>query len=267
MSLNLFNISHDAIIANSIEGKLNAVREISSLWNSKSLTKENSIEVYDIKSPGRPEVIKIVHKTDLPKRNLNHREGIGAFIHALTHIEFEAIHLGLDVIFRFRNMSEDFYSDWINLTEEECTHFELLNGHLKEFGYQYGDFPVHAELWELARLSKNSLLERMAVVPRMAEARGLDVSPSMQNRLRKAGYLKTEKILQKIYEDEIGHVGIGSKWFAALCEEKKQNSFDTYISILHKYGFTELRKPINREARLAAGFTEKELDYFETSLK
>jgi len=244
--------------------KVKSVYSLKSNWKRETGKTEIQLKFIDVIVPGRPDFLNIVHKKDLPRRGIGTAIGHAAFVHALTHIEFEAINLALDIIYRFTEMPLNFYTDWIQLCGEECSHFEMLRSHLQTLGYSYGDFPVHDDLWDLSQLSKHSLLERLALIPRMAEARGLDVTASMQSRLLECGHTVTSEKLQTIYEEEIGHVQTGSKWFLYLCGGSQEIACKEYISILNKYGFTEFRKPLNRTARLKAGFSEQELAYLES---
>jgi uncharacterized ferritin-like protein (DUF455 family) len=160
--------------------------------------------------PGRPAKPQLVPPLQLPKRSMRTAEGRAALIHALAHIEFNAINLALDAIWRFDNMPEKYYSDWLKVTAEEAYHFSLLRTHLQSFSYDYGDFAGHDSLWEMVDRTKNDVLARMALVPRTMEARGLDASPQLRNKFAQIGDQKMADILTIILNDEIGHVAIGN---------------------------------------------------------
>ena len=213
--------------------------------------------------PGLPDKPELVSPTQVQRRAMNTEEGRAAFIHALAHIEFNAINLGLDAIWRFAGMPEAYYADWLKVAAEEAYHFSLLNEHLNKMGYQYGDFNAHGSLWEMAEKTEADVLARMALVPRTMEARGLDASPALRNKLAQIGDLEAAAILDIILRDEIGHVAIGNRWFNYLCDQRSLEPISTYADLAKKYQAPTPRKPFNHKARLAAGFTEAELDWLE----
>jgi uncharacterized ferritin-like protein (DUF455 family) len=186
-------------------------------------------------------------------------------IHALAHIEFNAINLALDAIWRFADMPEDYYADWLKVAAEEAYHFTLLNEHLIKLGYVYGDFPGHNSLWEMATRTKDDILARIALVPRTMEARGLDASPALRAKLAQVGDMEAAAILDIILRDEIGHVAIGNLWFNWLCETRGLEPISAYASLAKQYEAPTPRKPFNHQARLAAGFTEQELAWLENA--
>jgi uncharacterized ferritin-like protein (DUF455 family) len=209
--------------------------------------------------PGRPNKPELVAPLSLPKRSMRTAEGRAALIHALTHIEFNAINLALDAIWRFDHMPENYYTDWLKVAVEEAYHFSLLNAHLKTLGYEYGSFNGHNSLWEMVDRTKNDVLARMALVPRTMEARGLDASPALRNKFSQIGDLKMAGILDIILRDEIGHVAIGNYWFNWLCNEQKLESISTFKHLCQQYSAPKLKPPFNLEARRLAGFSEAEL--------
>lgn len=210
--------------------------------------------------PGRPEKPELVSPLSLPKRSMRTVEGRAALIHALAHIEFNAINLALDAIWRFPQLPQDYYQDWLKVAAEEAYHFTLLNEHLLDMGFQYGDFAGHNSLWEMVDRTKDDVLARMALVPRTMEARGLDASPSLRNKLAQAGDAKAAAILDIILRDEIGHVAIGNRWFNWLCEQRNVEPLATYDELATTYQAPKLRAPFNLEARRQAGFSEAELE-------
>ncbi len=210
-------------------------------------------------TPGRPCRPLLVKPRNLKNRSVGSLQGRAALLHALTHIEANAINLALDIIWRFPNMPEAFYEDWWKVAQEESLHFELLNGHLSTLGFNYGDFPAHDGLWEMAEKTKFDLLARLALVPRTLEARGLDATPAVKNRLVSVGDQAGAKILEVILDDEIGHVAIGNYWFNFLCARNKVDPLITFSQLARLYQAPKLNGPFNLEARRAAGFKEEEL--------
>lgn len=209
--------------------------------------------------PGRPLKPILVHPGQLKHRAVGTREGRGALIHALTHIEANAVNLALDAIWRFSGMPERFYQDWFQVAQEEALHFQLLNGHLNRIGFEYGDLPAHDGLWEMAEKTRGDILARMALVPRTLEARGLDASIPIRNKLISVGDKTGADILDIILRDEIGHVAIGNHWYRHLCNAKGLDPVSTYADLATAYGARKLSGPFNMDARRAAGFDEAEL--------
>lgn len=180
-------------------------------------------------------------------------------IHALTHIEFNAINLALDAVWRFAGMPQAYYADWLQVAGEEALHFSLLAAHLQTLGYQYGDFSAHNSMWEMADKTSGDILARMALVPRTLEARGLDATPMTRAKLAQAGDQPAAEILDIILRDEIGHVAIGNHWYKVLCDERSLDPVATYAILTVQYKAPVLRGPFNFPARRAAGFSEIEL--------
>lgn len=210
-------------------------------------------------SAGRPERPALVAPRELPRRSLASVEGRAALIHAVAHIEFNAINLAWDAVARFRGLPFEYYRDWVGVAVDEARHFTLLSARLGEIGYAYGDFAAHDGLWDMAVRTAGSCLERMALVPRVLEARGLDVTPGMIVRLRSARDDATADILEIILREEVAHVAAGSRWFAWCCAEANVDPPATFQSLIVRHLRGALRGPFNTEARLRAGFTEAEL--------
>jgi uncharacterized ferritin-like protein (DUF455 family) len=210
--------------------------------------------------PGRPVRPELVPPLAVKHRSMRTIEGRAALIHALAHIEFNAINLALDAIWRFPLMPRDYYADWLRVAAEEALHFSLLNAHLLQSGFRYGDFPAHNSLWDMAEKTQDDVLARIALVPRTLEARGLDASPAVRAKLAQAGDLAAAEILDIILRDEIGHVAIGNRWYAWLCATRGLEPVATYAALAAQYKAPPLRGPFNLEARRAAGFSEAELD-------
>ena len=209
--------------------------------------------------PGRPAKPDLVPHTQLKQRSMRTLEGRAALIHALAHIELNAVDLGLDIVWRFSGMPDAFYREWVQVAQEEALHFSLLRDHLRSLGYGYGDFPAHNALWEMAEKTKCDILARIALVPRTLEARGLDASPPIRAKLVGAGDHRAGEILDIILRDEIGHVAVGNRWYRWLCQERGLDPLVTYAELAEKYQAPRLRGPFNIEARRAAGFDEAEL--------
>ena len=213
-----------------------------------------------IRMPGRPEHPRLVHPRDLPRRGFGSSEGRAAFIHAVAHIEFNAIDLAWDAVYRFRGMPEAYYADWVSVANDEARHFEMLRARLKELGHDYGDFGAHNGLWEMAEKTAGSGLARMALVPRVLEARGLDVTPGMIVKLRSLGDGATAEILEVILREEVAHVAAGSRWFRWHCERDGVEPHARFRELLREHATGVLHKPFNTEARLEAGFDLEELE-------
>jgi uncharacterized ferritin-like protein (DUF455 family) len=186
-------------------------------------------------------------------------EGRAALIHALCHIELNAIDLAADMVWRFAAMPDLFYRQWAQVAREEALHFQLLRDHLRAMDYEYGSFPAHGALWEMAERTKDDILARIALVPRTLEARGLDASPPIKAKLVAAGDTKAGAILDVILRDEIGHVAVGNHWYRFLCDQRSLDPVATYEDLARKYRAPRPRGPFNLDARRAAGFSEDEL--------
>jgi uncharacterized ferritin-like protein (DUF455 family) len=209
--------------------------------------------------PGRPAQPALVAPSQLKQRSMHTPEGRAALIHALAHIEFNAINLACDVVWRFPGMPELFYRQWIGVAQEEALHFQLLREHLQGMGFDYGSFPAHDGLWEMAEKTRGDLVARLALVPRTLEARGLDASPPIKAKLVAAGDHRAGAILDVILRDEIGHVAIGNRWYRHVCRERGLDPLAAYGELAAAYGAPKLRGPFNVDARRAAGFDEDEL--------
>ncbi|MFK8078727.1 MAG: ferritin-like domain-containing protein [Granulosicoccus sp.] len=212
-----------------------------------------------LEAPGRPEKPRLVDARDLARRGLGSLEGRVALIHSLAHIEFNAINLALDAVYRFRGLPENYVEDWLRVASDEGEHFLLLHHRLASLDAFYGQLPAHDGLWDMARRTDHDVLVRMALVPRILEARGLDVAPPMIEKLRHLKDHETADILQRIYTDEITHVEVGNRWFRHICEQRSLDGTTVFHDLLRGENSAYLRSPYNREARLQAGFNEQEL--------
>jgi uncharacterized ferritin-like protein (DUF455 family) len=214
--------------------------------------------------PGRPDRPALVAPAALKPRPVHTTEGRAALLHALAHIEFNAINLALDAVWRFGGLPEAYYSDWIGVAAEEALHFELLRAHLQGLGFDYGDFPAHDGLWDMAERTRDDLLARLALVPRTLEARGLDAAPPIRDKLAAAGDAAGAAILQRILDDEVGHVAIGIRWFEWACAQRGLAPEATAEALALTHRAPRLRGPFNLDARRKAGFSELELQRLST---
>ncbi|WP_312994918.1 ferritin-like domain-containing protein [Achromobacter animicus] len=209
--------------------------------------------------PGRPAKPDLVAPGEVKHRSMATTEGRAALLHALAHIEFNAVNLALDIMWRFAGMPEAFYRDWLRVAREEALHFDLLRQRLDVLGYAYGDFPAHNGLWDMAERTQHDLLARLALVPRTLEARGLDASPMIRSKLAGAGDAQSAAIVDIILRDEIGHVAIGNHWYKQQCAQAGKEPVACYAELAARYQAPRLRGPFNLEARRAAGFDDDEL--------
>lgn len=220
--------------------------------------------------PGQPERPTLVEPQKVPKRSVHSRPGRAALIHAICHIEFNAINLALDAVWRFEGMPQAYYRDWLRVATEEAKHFQWLQAHLKnQLGHDYGDFPAHKGLWEMCEKTEHDIIARMALVPRTLEARGLDATPIIQKKLRATGAddaLQACDILDHILRDEIQHVAIGNHWFHWLCQREQIEPLSHYRQLARKYRAPAQRGPFNLQARMQAGFSQQELDRLQQDI-
>ena len=215
--------------------------------------------------PGRPALPRLVPASQVPRRSPFTLAGRAALLHAICHIEFNAINLALDAVWRFAGMPDKFYADWVQVAGEEALHFGLLREHLQTLGHDYGDFAAHDGLWQMTEATAGDIVARMALVPRTLEARGLDATPPIQAKLHQAGDARAVAILDIILRDEIGHVAIGNHWYGWLCRRDGLDPVALYPQLVARYAAPRLRPPFNLAARRAAGFSEDELAWLALS--
>jgi uncharacterized ferritin-like protein (DUF455 family) len=248
--------------------KAEGVRSLARAWSSDEIKLDAHATLTARQTiPGHPLQPGLVAPRLVKRRSMITPEGRVILIHALAHIEFNAINLALDAIWRFAGMPREYYADWLHVADEEALHFSLLSGHLQVQGYRYGDFPAHNSLWEMAAKTQHDILARIALVPRTMEARGLDATPQVRAKLAQAGDMAAAAILDIILRDEIGHVAIGNRWYNWLCEQRGLEPVATYARLAAEYQAPVMRGPFNLEARRAAGFSELELAALPTQLK
>lgn len=261
---NVFEVAEACLAATDVDEKLRLTQEAARAWRQGRLSLEATAEPQPIGQPGHPPRPELVMPGAVPKRGLGTEAGRAHLVHALAHIEFNAINLAWDAVYRFRHMPEPFYGDWIQVADEEAYHFTLLRDRLRAYGHQYGDFPAHNGLWEMARKTAFDPMVRMALVPRVLEARGLDVTPGIMKRLLGAGDKETVECLEIILRDEVGHVKIGSRWFGYECARRGLDMEQTFRDLILQHYAGDLRGPFHYEARMKAGFSEPELRALES---
>jgi uncharacterized ferritin-like protein (DUF455 family) len=266
--MNLFEAARGCLDADTPDGKVEATLAAAEAFARGALAIPDDAPPPElIHMPGRPMRPRLVHPRELPKRGLGSDEGRAAFIHAIAHIEFNAIDLAWDAVYRFRGLPPEFYADWIGVAVDEARHFSMLRERLRQLGHDYGDFDAHNGLWEMAVKTAHDGLTRMALVPRVLEARGLDVTPGMIERLRGLGDTATDAILELILREEVAHVAAGSRWFRWYCERAGVDPGPTFRRLLAEYARDVLYGPFNLEARSAAGFDDEELAMLQDAIE
>jgi uncharacterized ferritin-like protein (DUF455 family) len=260
----LFEIAEACLHNPSIDEKLALTHRAKRLLDQKQLdfTSNSPVQVISqVKFPEKPILQAPRH---MPKRNLTSQDGVIAFFHAIAHVEFMAIYLAWDLLYRFRGLSAQFYQDWLIVADEEAHHFELLRQHLRCFNVEYGDLPAHGGLWDHALETAEDLLARLALVPRCMEARGLDVTPGIIAKFTAKGDEAGVAILTRILTDEVKHVERGSYWFKTICNQQGLEPETQYQALISQYYRGGKPKgPFNREMRKVAGFSDAELDWLE----
>ena len=251
-----------ALALSQIDDKIQAVEQLAKNPNC-TLDTQAIIQAQQT-LPGRPARPELVPPQQVKFRSAHTVEGRIALLHSIAHIEFNAINLALDIMWRFAGMPEQFYRDWLRVAQEETYHFSLIRAHLQSLGADYGDLSAHNGLWDMAEKTRDDILARLGLVPRTLEARGLDVTPGIQERLRQAGDMEAVAILDIILRDEIGHVDIGNRWYKFMCEKQQLDPVQCYADLLIKYGVSAPKGPFNLEARSQAGFSQAEIDWLKS---
>ena len=263
----LYRAARDCLLCDSLDEKLAMTTRVARAWEQGELVLSDWSSADSITRAGRPERPELVHPSRLPRRSLGSETGRLALIHAIAHIEFNAINLAWDAVQRFPDLPAAFYSDWIQVAREEVDHFCLLRERLRAGGVDYGDFPGHNGLWEMAVRTAHDPLVRMALVPRMLEARGLDVTPGIMKRFSAIDDRETVRVLEVILREEVGHVQFGSRWFDYLCRQRGVDPQETYFDLLENFLNGEIRCPLHHQARRDAGFSQEELNRLEALCK
>ncbi len=259
----LFDAAFACLMMQQPDAKAACATSLWQQWQEGRLVPEGNAPPQAVAMPGHPHKPQLVAPGMVERRRLSTPQGRAALIHALAHIEFNAINLALDAAYRFRGMPLDYYRDWLQVAAEEAYHFALLRDHLRTLGYDYGDFAAHNGLWEMAVKTAHDPMIRMALVPRLLEARGLDVTPGISARLAASGDRRAVEILAVIQRDEVGHVAIGNRWYGYLCRQRGIEPIATFRRLLAEYDAPALRPPFNMAARAQAGFDEDELRMLE----
>ncbi|MEI6708478.1 MAG: ferritin-like domain-containing protein [Methylococcales bacterium] len=262
---NIFVCAAACLHNTAIDEKLAVTHHAWRLLTNGELTFSEDAPVLPITEVSFPDKPVLLAPRAMPKRKLTTPEGVAAFFHAIAHVEFIAIYLAWDIVYRFRGMPEAFYQDWLRVADEEAQHFELIRSHLQTMGSDYGDLPAHGGLWDHARETAHDLLARLALIPRCMEARGLDVTPALIEKFNSVGDEASVALLTRILTDEVGHVERGSYWFKTVCEQQGFEPEAKYQQLITQYYVGGKPKgPFNREMRIIAGFSNAELDWLET---
>jgi uncharacterized ferritin-like protein (DUF455 family) len=261
---NLFEIAEACLHQPNIDEKLALTHHAKLLLDQKQLEFTSTHVVQPINLVKFPEQPILLAPRQMPKRKLTSPEGLIAFFHALAHVEFMAIYLAWDLLYRFRDLPEQFYQDWLCVADEEAQHFELIRQHLREMDVEYGDLPAHGGLWDHAIATADNLLARLALVPRCMEARGLDVTPAIISKFTALKDDTSIAILNRILNDEVKHVERGSYWFKTICKRQDLKPESQFQALIGQYYLGGKPKgPFNRAMRKTAGFTDAELDWLE----
>lgn len=261
--MDFFQAVEEALATKDVEAKRACVEALPLRPDTAAVDRvEDVMRGHDV--PGRPQRPELVHPAAVPRRRLQSKQGRLALVHAVAHIEFNAINLALDAAWRFRGMPVAYYEDWLRVARDESRHFGWLQARLEEMGARYGDLPAHDGLWEAAMKTAHDPLLRMALVPRVLEARGLDVTPGMIKRLKAVEDHQTVAILERILAEEVAHVDIGSRWYRHLCERRGEDADALFPELLSRYLPSLPRPPFNLMARRAAGFSSQEVAWLQT---
>ncbi|MBB5534694.1 ferritin-like domain-containing protein [Rhizobium giardinii] len=246
-----------AIRAADLDVKTLLTQEVARRWSARGLSLRSPLDTQVPDRPGRPEKPDLIPPRQVPKRALTTEKGRVALLHAIAHIELNAVDLALDIVARFASepVPISFFDGWMRVAFEEAKHFRLVRDRLRQLGADYGDLPAHDGLWQAAHDTRNDLTARLAVVPLILEARGLDVTPALQAKMREAGDLESAAVLDVIYEDEKGHVAVGAKWFRFLCARQKKDPAAAFQALVRANFRGPLKAPFNDIARAEAGLT------------
>ncbi|SFV61274.1 COG2833: uncharacterized protein [hydrothermal vent metagenome] len=262
--MNIYNFLEQALTSADIDVKEAVIEQCLIYCNQSEVSIEDNFIPKIFENPSYASYCKIVSPLALPNRkDFDTKEGLATLVHSIVHIEFSAIDLALDAVYRYAQMPMSYKIDWLKVAEDEIRHFKMLHTLLEELGFKYGDFPVHSGLFDIAQKTAHNVLDRMAIVPRYFEASGLDVNPfiikKLDNKRKLPSVAKLIEMLHIIYEEEIDHVRKGDRWFKYLCE-KEQKSQAVYFEILESYELLSKHRPhVNVEARKEAGFTCNEI--------
>jgi len=261
---NLFECAETFFGQVNIDEKLTLTHQAWQACITGELTLTSDRPVLPIERVTFPERPELLAPRQMPRRKLTTPDGVAAFFHAIAHVEFVAIYLAWDILYRFRGMPEQFYQDWLRVADEEAQHFALIRTHLLTMQVDYGDLPAHSGLWDHAKDTADDLPGRLAMVPRCMEARGLDVTPALIEKFKALGDAASVAILTRILTDEVGHVELGSYWFKFVCRQRGFEAEAKYRALIDQYYVGGKPKgPFNRELRKIAGFSDAEIDWLE----
>ncbi len=255
----LFAAANRCLAISDPDHKIDATRELVGRWHGGHLAWQEASSDFTVSPPGRPQRPLLVPPNQVERRGFGSLANRAALIHALAHIEHTAINLAWDTVVRYPGMPRQFYDDWITAAADESEHFLMLRERLRHMGFEYGDFVAHQELWNNAERSSGELAERMAIVHRVLEARALDVVPRIRRKFLSQGDRETARALERIANDEVAHVGAGSRWFHYRCDELRLEPEATFFGMVKEHFGKYPTGPFNRTARLQAGFSESEL--------
>lgn len=246
-----------AVLSADLDLKTELAQETARRWFARTLSLRSPLDPPLPDRPGRPDKPELVPPKNMEKRSLHTLKGRIALLHALAHIELNAVDLALDIVARFttEGVPHSFFDGWMQVAFEEAKHFRMIRDRLRELGAEYGDLPAHDGLWQAAHSTRNDLTARLAVVPLILEARGLDVTPVLQAKMRETGDTTSADILDVIYNDEKGHVAVGAKWFRFLCAREKKDPSATFKELVRVNFRGPLKAPFNDVARAEAGLT------------
>jgi uncharacterized ferritin-like protein (DUF455 family) len=262
----LFQRIEDALLETDPAAKCDLAGRLYRDWRRGNLVVDTQSPILPIDDAGRPTAPSLVDPRQLERRSVATELGRIKLLHAFAHIEFNAINIALDAVYRFRQMPSQYVDDWLRVASEEALHFQLLEQTLRERGSQYGAYPAHRGLWDMVCKTRHDALHRMAMVPRVMEARGLDVTPLMITKFGQADDAAAVAILEQIYRDEIDHVRIGNHWYQLLCDQQGVDAESTFRTLIDRYMGGKLRGPFNWPARIEAGFAAGELSSLEQGL-
>lgn len=264
MANNIYQCIFNALMESSISAKTAQINQLCDDLAANKPFSFSAVTVQKVEVPGRPSQPELVDPRQVKRRSFASLKGRLTLMHSFAHIEFNAVNLALDAAYRFQQMPQQFTLDWLKVAQEEALHFSLINQYLQQHDASYGDYPAHNGLWDMVKKTDHDVLIRMALVPRVMEARGLDVTPKMIERFLQIKDQSAVDILSVIYQDEIGHVEIGNKWYDYCCKQQQVEPIATFKALVGEYFEGKLRGPFNRPARKQAGFSEKELNELES---
>ncbi|HET8897265.1 MAG TPA: ferritin-like domain-containing protein [Rhodanobacteraceae bacterium] len=261
----LFNAARDCLRLTDPAEKIARTAAVAAAWRAGTLSRDSAAAEIECAETvaGRPPRPQLVPPRQLPQRGLGTPAGRAALLHAVAHIEFNAINLAWDAVYRFRDMPRAYYDDWVGVAADEARHFSLVAARLRELDTAYGDLDAHNGLWDMACKTQHAVLARMALVPRVLEARGLDVTPGMIQRLTEVGDTASVAVLVVILREEVAHVAAGTRWFEWCCAAAGLVPGPTFERLLVTHMGALPRPPFNREARRAAGFDDADMDRWQ----